>query len=371
LSSKTNVFVSAAVAAIVAVALVAAVLYTGFLVFPAREGTSGTLSVLLTDPPVLPAGATALYMTYSDMQVHVSDDSNSSGWLNLGASGSINLTSVVNVTETVASSKVQSGSFNALRFQISSATLTYHGSNYSVDVADSHNVLYVPILGGIQIVNGESAATVVDVMPTVLLLGSEQSPTFELLPVAKAFALPTQSIPSLHTGVGDRDDISENQFLKALLGNSRFDITAVSLTPTFLSVTVLNTGNDALVFRLVALSPLSSTTSQTNINVAMYGSLPAPTTGAFFAVEADGSLVALTSGNRAQVYTTLEQSGYFLPQKATVTFTYSGQISLGAIAQQTIPGFNAQQIVPEEGYFVRVSASDSAAGTAVTAQPPS
>src|SRR5487761_1663101 len=93
-----------AIVVIVAGLLVSALVFSSSL-FSAgpKSQETGTLAVLLTDPPSLPNGATALYMNYGSVQVHSTSDiaatSSSSDWIDLGASGVLNLTSLVNATQ--------------------------------------------------------------------------------------------------------------------------------------------------------------------------------------------------------------------------------------------------------------------------------
>ena len=120
------------VAAIAAIALIsAAILSPGMAALgstsTARLGPSGTLAVVLTDPPTVPEGVTAVYATYTDVQVHVADAGNQSGWYDLLSSGQINLMSVINVGQTIGSTSVPSGLYNALRFNLSDFIVTYQG----------------------------------------------------------------------------------------------------------------------------------------------------------------------------------------------------------------------------------------------------
>ncbi len=116
MSSKKSVILSGVIAAIVAIALIGTAALSGVLARPTTSlvsttqptsGSSGTLAVLLTDPPTVPFGTTALFATYSTMGVHVSGEGNDSGWIRIPASGTINLMGVVNATQTIASAKIQ------------------------------------------------------------------------------------------------------------------------------------------------------------------------------------------------------------------------------------------------------------------------
>ena len=106
---------------------------------------AGTVDVLLTDPPTLPAGVTAVFVTYSNVAVHVRGAGNQSGWTNSNTAGTLNLVKLVNVSSTIATIKVSTGVYNELRFNISSAAVTFNGKNYTAFVQGAE--LTVPIPG--------------------------------------------------------------------------------------------------------------------------------------------------------------------------------------------------------------------------------
>jgi hypothetical protein len=151
------------------------------------------MAVLMTDPPTIPTGVTSVYINYSDVSVHVSDAGNQTGWTDLQSSGEIDLLSVINSTETIAATNVTSGIFNALRFNITSALITFQGTNYTADLVYQQHTLFVPIVGGITISGGQTSAAVIEMTPTVLLLGNATNPTFAFIPAAKGYTLPAQS----------------------------------------------------------------------------------------------------------------------------------------------------------------------------------
>ena len=181
---------SGTIAAIIAIVLIGGVLATGILstkttttVSPVTSVSgTGTLAVLLTDPPTVPNGTTAVYVTYSGLAVHISGAANNSGWHVLNAQGQINLMSIINVSQTIASADIQSGVFDRLAFNITSATVTFSDKNYSAYLIYQDHTLVVPIVGGITITNGQTSAAVIDLTPTVLLLGDPSSPAFAFIP---------------------------------------------------------------------------------------------------------------------------------------------------------------------------------------------
>ncbi len=68
-----------------------------------------TLSVQITDPPKVPQGTNALLVSYSSVQVHTSG-TNQSGWVSAQGSGTLNMTALINTTETIANAQIAANS---------------------------------------------------------------------------------------------------------------------------------------------------------------------------------------------------------------------------------------------------------------------
>ena len=180
MNMKNKVLVSGVLAAVIAVALIGAAVFTPGLVngssssgttistssssaSPSSQSTntpnqsgSGTLAVLMTDPPTVPDGVTAVYINYSSMEVHFSQAGNQTGWTDLQTSGEIDLMSIVNESQTIASANISSGNFNGLRFNVTSAVVTFQGTNYTADLVYQDHTLYVWIPGGIIVSDGQT-----------------------------------------------------------------------------------------------------------------------------------------------------------------------------------------------------------------------
>src|SRR5579885_1638489 len=112
-TKKTSkaLFIAAAMAVVVIVAF--SVLPIAKYFQPTQPSTaSGTLSILLTDPPNLPANVTNVYLSFSSIMIHNTQaGDNKSGWYTVGGSGTIELTSVINLSKVIAVSKVQAGEY--------------------------------------------------------------------------------------------------------------------------------------------------------------------------------------------------------------------------------------------------------------------
>ena len=361
MNSKYKVLTSGVLAAVIAVALITAVFSLGVLgstTTTKDQGTtnSGTLAVLLTDPPTVPSGVSAVYITYANLGVHVAQAGNQSGWHDLNTSGEINLMSVINVTQTIASANIQNGKFNALAFNITSATVTYNGQNYTADLVYQEHMLVVPIIGGITVSSGQTSAAVIDLTPTVLLLGNTTNPTFAFIPAAKGYTIPAQSTVSMHLRVGERDDIHGAPWWVSIEKNTHFEVSSVNVSSNALSITVANTGNSTIDFRAAAIT---STTS------VQGGMKMGPQISEYFAVESNGTLAAITLRGHGDIMDMLTTSGFLLQPGQSVTFTYSGNITLGLL--QWSNSQPDQQIVQGQQYVVSLMGNGMVAQTDTTA----
>jgi len=325
------------------------------------NGQSGTLAVVMTDPPTIPQGVTSVYINYSDVQVHIKNAGNQTGWTDLQSSGDINLLGVINSTQTIALANISSGIFNALRFNITFAVVTFQGQNYSADLVYQAHTLFVSIPGGIAISEGQTSGAVIDMTPTVLLLGNTTNPTFAFMPDAKGYTLASNSI-STHPHKGDRDDY-QGKISDQIRDVTHFQITAVGLTPSSIRITVQNTGAATVNFKLAALT---STTSISGgwVPSSSFGSMSK--ISEFFVPVPNGSLVPLTSTTYVGMTQTLALAGYTLGPNSSVTFTYNGQITIGALAQ--LQGHTpTQSINLGQRYVMTIVGSGFYAQSAITA----
>ena len=377
MTTNRKVLTSAMIAAIAAISLISAtILSPGMLALgstsTAQLGPSGTLAVVLTDPPTVPEGVTAVYATYTDVQVHVADAGNQSGWYDLHSSGQINLMSVINVGQTIGSTSVPSGIYNALRFNITGAIVKYQGQNYTAQIAKSDtnggSQLTVPIIGGIQVQSSQTSAAVIDMTPTIILGGNSTNPQFVFVNSARAYTMPANSVPRDIIQRHHRVNLTAQAWWHKIVDSQRYQLTSASLSPNSLSITVDNTGNVSVVYRFAAVT---ATTSQHG------GDVGRASISEYFVVEPNASLIAVSGSTPIQLAWSLAAGGYLLPPGSSVTFTYTGQIMLGSsmVLQHTasasstsqIPQIAPQPLVPGQGYVVTVRGDGSPAQTVVTA----
>ena len=244
MTNKRNIVTSAAVAAIAAIALIsAAILSPGMLALgstsTAQSGPSGTLAVLLTDPPTVPNGVTAVYATYSGVQVHVNGAGNLSGWYDLHSSGQINLMRVIDVGQTIASTSVPAGTYGALRFNITAATVAYQGQNFTAHVATNNvtgSQLTVLIVGGIQVSSGQNSAAIIDMTPTVILAGNSTIPQFVFVNAARAYTIPADSVSRAWILKEHQVNLTTQGWWGKIMDSAHYQLTTVSLSPNSLAL---------------------------------------------------------------------------------------------------------------------------------------
>jgi hypothetical protein len=349
MSSKRNIIISGAIAAIVAVALIAAAVFLpGAGIFTQTNSSSGTLGVQLTDPPIVPQGVTNVYINYSEIEVHVADAGNYSGWYQIAPAGEIDLMSVLNTSITLGSSNVKAGTFNALGFNITSATVTADGKNESAFISSRH--LIVPLVGNVQVAAGANEGVLVDLSPTVLAVENGTQTAYVLIPSAHALNIPH----TVWTQAEKRGDEIRDIERQAWFIGERGQITEsnIVLTSSSLSVTLTNAGpNATAVSSLSVYYPLTVLCQQYTgtCTPSPYGDeLPRAIPIALFGILSNGTLVQYnftaaamshyeaSSGSASASVVAPEgvqleaqgvSLGYILKPGQSVTFKFSGKMA--------------------------------------------
>jgi hypothetical protein len=366
MSSKKTIALSAGIAGLIAIALIgAAVFIPGAGIFgQSTSSSSGTLGIQLTDPPTVPPGVTDVYISYSEMAVHVADAGNESGWYQVAPAGEIDLMSVINTSITLGSAKVSSGIYNAVGFNITSATVTVNGHNETAFI--SGNKLIVPLVGGLRVNSGASEGVLIDLSPTVLAVQNGSETAYVLIPSAHGLHLPDSAWRAAEHRGDEIRDLEQQQWYNDDL-RGQIAITSASLSADSMSVTVKNTGaNYTMISALSIYYPLSVNCQQyTGTCSATYeGALPHGVAVGLFGVLSNGSLlqynftVAAIAHYNQEMSTTTTQStsstsstesgttttssetesplelaeqqgihlGYILAPGQSVTFTFNGKV---------------------------------------------
>jgi Domain of unknown function (DUF4382) len=149
------------------------------------SGSTGVLQLSMIDPPHVPADVVDVYVNYSAIQVHIANAGNESGWYNATSSGTLNLTNIVNASTILGSVSLPNGTYNIVRFNITSAIVTVNSSsgvltNHTANVPSGK--IQTVITGGVNVRPNTTSALLVDISPTVT--GANGS--YTLVPSANA-----------------------------------------------------------------------------------------------------------------------------------------------------------------------------------------
>src|SRR5487761_177604 len=172
------------VGAIIAISLIAAGAYafagssngSFFGLGGSSTSGSGTMQLSMIDPPNVPGNVVAVYVNYSSIQVHEANAGNQSGWHNVTSSGTIDLMKIVSSSQVLGSANLPSGTYNIVRFNISSAVVTVNSTSGTLQ----NFTASVP--SGINVKGGATSALLVDISPRVTYGGNQ----YTLVPSATA-----------------------------------------------------------------------------------------------------------------------------------------------------------------------------------------
>jgi hypothetical protein len=227
--------------------------------FVQNASAKSSFAVLLTDPPTVPAGTTQLNLTYSDISLHVTYADNTTEWLSVGTSGTINSFALVNMSQTIASTTIPTGStVDKIQFTLANVEALINGTTYNVSTLSNTLVLSV----GNSRINQTLSGVLIDFNPTLLQIQSSDAdgnPVAYYVLVPSATASIVNSLDSaqikvgtiVHLGDDNRarmtgvvEDFSQNLSIEAATLQVNGDTTS-------LSVTLKNNGD--LTFRVFGL----------------------------------------------------------------------------------------------------------------------
>jgi len=228
-----------------------------------------SFAVMLTDPPTVPAGTTLLNLTYSDISLHVNYPNGTIDWLPVNAAGTVDLFSLVNVTQTLASVVIPVNStVDMIQFTIAGVQAVVNYTTYNVTALSS--TLVIKIENGL--VNQTLSGVLLDFNPTLVQIQATDANGnlvnyYVLVPSATAVVVNSLSQDQLR--VGTIVKISENNHAKLVHVVQQFQqnltiaaaLLSVNDNVTTLSVTLENDGS--LPFRVFGLT-LSGDFNATN-----------------------------------------------------------------------------------------------------------
>lgn len=360
--------VAIAIIVVILIAAVVAVTYIGLGVPGTPQGSTtqtsggtgtGQMAVMATDP-YSSAGGTKQYEHYNNVAAHkasgggtsssssTTTSSSSGGWVLLNASGTLELDSIVNASQTVAVKNVAAGSYDSVRFYVDSSTVTYNGQNHTAQTGSSQ--ITAKLNGNAQVSSGSTTAILFDMRTVVVNTASSSSPNFVVTSSARAEVVPSGSVSSSSLQVGAKTDLTTSAWFHSFVsGNAHLVIPAAAISSNSLSVTVKDTGSESSNASLVIVTPVSILGSAT---VVIPGALDG---SAVFQVGSGDSLQ--TTSN---IFTQLSSgTSATVTSYGSSTFTYSGAIQFGA---GILAGVQTGQF-----YLITVIGNNSVASTTVVA----
>ena len=128
--------------AIVLVVIIAGAV-AGFLFY-----APSNVQLSIRDPPQSPydSSITAIYVTFTSIEVHTTNAGNDSGWHTIATGATVNLFTVLNVSNVLGKSSVPAGKYTELRLNISELAVTISGVNITYTIPGGS--FKVPILNG-------------------------------------------------------------------------------------------------------------------------------------------------------------------------------------------------------------------------------
>ncbi len=243
-----------AAAVLVALAIIGTSLITNTMLNPTGQSPQSvghtSFLVMLTDPPNVPRGTTQLNVTYSSIQLHVVYSDGSSNWVAAQESGRVNLLSLVNVTQTIATLSLPTGStVDKLQFKISEAETKISGKDYPVTMLSDTLLISIKQTK----LNGTKTGALIDLRPTLVQINATNSTGgsvsyFVLAPSASAIVKSnvseTQSTIGCKSKLNDDDNKELDREYKRASNNVTVTQSSLSVNGnvTTLSVTIKNIG---------------------------------------------------------------------------------------------------------------------------------
>ena len=248
-------------AVLVAIVVIGIVLYTNpTSLTPSQSSATTSFLVMLTDPPIVPTGTTMLNLTYTDVSLHLAYSNGTDVWLPINASGTVNLLSLVNFSQTIASTTVPNGTtVEGVEFDIASVEAEVNGTLYPVTTLSSTLVMSIAN----SQVNQTLSGVLVDFNPTLVQIQATDSngnlvDYYVLVPSATALVVTSLSREQIKVGTIVELGQNDREKLVRVVEEFSNNLTIVSASlsvngnVTSLSVTLMNNGN--VTFRILGLT---------------------------------------------------------------------------------------------------------------------
>lgn len=369
--------------AIVGVGILIIIIIAAALLLSSRApaSSSGATPVLLTDPPHVPAGTSALVVSYSSVMVHTSGGANS-GWVSASGSGSVDLMSAVNTSKVIGYANISANStINLVRLNVTAVKITINGATSNVTLPNPE--LTIAVTGQAKI--SSNSGVLVDVAPTVTAVFNHNSTTYIMAPAARASVI-TNVSASAHAGIGVDVGLSTEQEHEFEAGAINITITGATLSEannvTTLSVTVKDNSNTSAVVHTVLLQGNETVvvSAGAGVNASVEGTINGALGGdsksgisgeagaaadvgieiealrtVTFTTQSSGALAIASSESD------FENGGATIAAGSTATLTFSGKITENSGVFQVTPKAGSDYTITVIGE------EDASASTVVTA----
>jgi hypothetical protein len=346
MKKTSNAEIAIAAALVVTLAAMGAILYQ-----PSLAGT-GQLAIMGTDPAIAASGVSDSSVHYSSVSAHRAGSDMSSGWTQVSGSGTLDLMASGSA-QTMATSQVSAGTYDAFRFNVDSCKVVYQGQEYAATVASS------TITAESQsrvLVNSSSTATavaIVDMRTFIMNTGNTSKPQFFFSASAVATSVPSSAFVSASLQLGTTASLSGSWWTDFVAKSSTQVAVTGSVSSNSIVLSIHNTGSADAQAQEVVVTPASAWAYAS-------ASLPASYSGsAVFTVDGAGSLQSTTYVQSAAVLS----GGASVASGSSATLTYNGNISMDfGAGTATFTG-----VVPGQQYIVTVIGANTYASALVVA----
>lgn len=210
-----------------------------------------TMALMITDPPFVPIGTESLVLSYNKISLHETGTSN---YYNTTSSGSVNVLSLSNITETIATINVpKNASFDSVTFEGVSAKATINNQSYNITLPSNNFTVALNSNASARV----SKALLVDLSPSLIQVYNSSNSTFVLHPEAIATALSSNEINSdmMHIGAKVSINASILKRINGLFPNISISATSLSESGNTLSfsVSVKNNNNSSVEIKHIML----------------------------------------------------------------------------------------------------------------------
>ena len=262
---KQTLRYAAAAIAIAALVILSSTFYLNQRIGQQSSG-SAKLIIQLTDPPEVPKGTSSLNLTYSSIALLVGEPAAggqvTTQSVGVTGSGTVDLLKLQNVSKTVASASLPSGSYvYSLGFTVTSITIDVSGTKSPVTLATGGSTLTVTLLRPAAI-EGTYIA-LLQLNPVVVSTPSG----YQLIPSAVALIRGESQDDKGHEDVGSEQQVSQqdNNDLDHAHGNLAATLKALSASgdTTTVTVEVTNNGNDPVDLKAIGVHGSFTVSGQT------------------------------------------------------------------------------------------------------------